>query len=216
MKQLLKANRWFIIPSLIFLLLASILLIYFPKAELHVILNKTNSPFFDIFFKYATYLGDGVMIAILFIALLFVKYRYAFAFLAGSLTTAIFVNIIKKVVLHDICRPSKYFELFETYQLHFVEGVKLHSWNSFPSGHTATAFNVFITLAIITKDNKIKLLYFVAALLAAYSRVYLSQHFLLDITAGSVIGISFMLLFWVWFSKFNNNWFDKSISIQHK
>lgn len=216
MIQLLKENRWFIIPTFIFLLAAIILLLIFPKSELHILSNEANAPFFDFFFKYATYLGDGTIIAVLFITLLFVKYRFALAFLAGSLATSLFVNIIKRVVFHDIYRPSKYFELFETYQLHFVEGVKLHSLYSFPSGHTATAFNAFFTLALLTKNNGLKFVFFVAALLVAYSRVYISQHFLIDITAGSVIGIVFILIFSVWFDKFNKNWLDKSISIRSK
>jgi len=211
MKYLLKANRWFLIPTIILLIIAITLLINFPKSELHIISNKANSSFFDLFFKYVTYMGDGAIIAILFIALLFVKYRYALAFLAGSLATSLFVNIIKKVVLHDVYRPSKYFELYETYQLHFVEGIKLHSLQSFPSGHSATAFNVFLTLAILTKHNGLKLIFFVMAVMVAYSRVYLSQHFLIDITAGSSIGIFFILLFWVWFVKFNKKWLDKSL-----
>ncbi len=211
MKNLLKENRWFIIPYLIFLSFAVILLLNYSKTELHIFSNKANSPFFDFFFKYTTLLGDGTVIAILFIALLLIKYRFAFAFLAGSLATSLFVNIIKKVVLHDVYRPSKYFELFETYQLHFVEGVKLHALQSFPSGHSATAFNVFFTLALLTKNNGLKFLFFVAALLVAYSRVYLSQHFLIDIGAGSLTGVLFILFFFVWFDKINKKWLEKSI-----
>ena len=113
-------------------------------------------------------------------------------------------------------RPSKYFELFETYKLHLVEGVKLHSLQSFPSGHTATAFNLFIMLAFIVKSNTMKLLFFVMAALVAYSRVYLSQHFVLDITAGSVIGIIVMALVFVWFEKLNKNWLDGSVLTRSK
>ncbi|KAF0237160.1 MAG: membrane-associated phospholipid [Prolixibacteraceae bacterium] len=210
-KQILKENRPFLIPYLIFLVFAVFMMLTFSKTELHILSNKANSPFFDFFFNYATFLGDGAMIAILFIVLLFVKYRFAFAFLAGSLATAVIVNIIKKVLLHDVYRPAKYFELFETYQLHFVEGVKLYSLQSFPSGHTATAFNVFLTLAILSKNNRIKLLLFVGALLVGYSRVYLSQHFLIDITAGSVFGTLIILFFWIWFERFNKNWLEYSI-----
>lgn len=211
MKSILKKNRWFIIPYLFFLVIAVILLLTFSKTDLHILSNKANSLFLDYFFKYATYLGDGAMIAVLFIVLLFIKYRYAFSFLAGSLATALVVNFVKKVLLHDVYRPSKYFEMYETYQLHFVEGVNLHSFQSFPSGHTATAFNVFLTLAILSKNNTLKLLLFIAALLVGYSRVYLSQHFFIDITAGSFLGTLLILIFWFWFERFNKNWLDYSI-----
>jgi membrane-associated phospholipid phosphatase len=211
MKKLLKENFWFFIPYLIFLLFAGILLTNIPKPELHILSNKANSPFFDSFFKYATSLGNGAMIGVLFVVLLFFKYRYAFAFLAGSLAASLVVNLFKKVVFHDMYRPSKYFELFESYQLHFVEGVKLHELQSLPSGHTATAFNLFLTMALLTKNNVLKLFLFIMALLVSYSRVYLSQHFLIDITLGSVIGVLFIMLAWVWFGTFNKNWLEKSI-----
>lgn len=211
MKKLIQENRYFFMPYTVFLLACIILLASYPKAELHILLNKANSPFFDIFFKYATWLGNGVVVAVLFIILIFVSYRYAFAFLTGSLATALVVNLFKKVIFHNMYRPSKYFELYETYKLHFVEGVKLHSLQSFPSGHTATAFNLFIMMAFIVKNNTLKFLFFIMAALVAYSRVYLSQHFLMDITAGSVVGVTVMALIFVWFEKFNKNWLDRSV-----
>ncbi len=211
MRELLKANRYFLIPYIFTLLACAILLIVFSKTELHILSNKAHSVFFDYFFKYLTNLGDGAMIAILFIALLFVKYRYAFAFLAGSLLTSAVVNILKKLVLHDMYRPSKYFEMYKTYQLHLVEGVKLHSLQSFPSGHTATAFNVFFMLAMLVKNKFLKLILFVLAALVAYSRVYLSQHFLIDISAGSVLGILFVLLAFWWLDNSDKPWLDNSL-----
>jgi membrane-associated phospholipid phosphatase len=210
MKKLIKANRCFFIPYLVFLVFCGILLASFSKSQLHILSNEANSPFFDTFFKYATNLGDGAVIAVLFIILLFVSYRYAFAFLTGSLVTALVVNLFKKVIFHNMYRPSKYFELYETYKLHLVEGVKMHSLQSFPSGHTATAFNLFLMMALMIKNNMLKFIFFIMAALVAYSRVYISQHFLMDITVGSVIGVVIMILAFVWFQTFNKNWLDKS------
>jgi len=211
MRKLLKENRYFLLPYIFTLLVCGSFLIFFSKTELHILSNKANSIFLDYFLKYLTHLGDGTMIAVLFIVLLFIKYRYAFAFLAGSLLTSAVVNILKKLVLHDMYRPSKYFELYETYQLHLVEGVKLHSLQSFPSGHTATAFNVFFMLAILVKNKLLKLVLFILATFVAYSRVYLSQHFLIDIAAGSVLGVLFILLSFWWLENSNKSWLDKSL-----
>jgi membrane-associated phospholipid phosphatase len=111
-------------------------------------------------------------------------------------------------------RPSKYFELYESYQLHLVEGVKLHSLQSFPSGHTATAFNLFLMMALMVKNNLLKFIFFTMAILVAYSRVYISQHFLVDITVGSVIGISLIVIIWLWFETWNKNWLNHSV-IRH-
>jgi membrane-associated phospholipid phosphatase len=151
------------------------------------------------------------MIAILAVVLLFIKFRYFFTFLMGSLSAAIVVNLFKKVFLDEMYRPSKYFELFETYKLHLVEGVKLHSLQSFPSGHTATAFSVFLMLALITKNRWGKLALFFGAVLVAYSRVYISQHFLIDITAGSIISVVLMVLSFYWVEKWDKPWLDNSL-----
>jgi len=212
MKKLWRNNVYFFIPYILIVLICSILLLTFSKPEIHIFINKANTPFFDIFFKYATFFGDGATIVILSLVLLFVRFRYAFAFLAGSLISSLLVvNLFKKVLLHEIYRPSKYFELFETYKLHLVEGVKMHSMQSFPSGHTATAFNVFLMLALLTKNNLLKFVMFCLAVIVGFSRVYLSQHFLIDIAAGSVLGVVFIALSWVWFENRKTDWLDKSI-----
>jgi len=211
MKNLFSKNYWFLTPYIIFLIICVVFLMSSPKAELHIMLNKANAPFFDVFFKYTTHLGDGTVIAILAIVFLFIKYRYFFAFLLGSLSAAVAVNLFKKVFLDEMYRPSKYFELFESYQLHLIEGVKLHSLQSFPSGHTATAFSVFLMLALITKNRWGKLLLFFGAILVAYSRVYLSQHFLIDIAVGSLISVVLMLSSFWWVQNWQKSWLNKSV-----
>ncbi len=211
MKQLLKKNSFFLIPYVIVLIICAVLLLAFSKPELHIFSNQHNSPFFDVFFKYITNLGDGAMIAVLTIILLFIRYRYAIIFLSGSLITAATINFIKRVALGDVFRPSKYFEVYETYKLHFVDGVQLHALHSFPSGHTGTAFNIFFMLALISPLKWLKLFWFFMAALVAYSRVYLSQHFLIDITAGSVFGTVILLLVFLWMMKWKKPWLDTSL-----
>jgi membrane-associated phospholipid phosphatase len=211
MKDLFSRNIWFLIPYIIFLIICSGLLLSFPKAELHILLNKANAPFFDVFFKYATHLGDGTIIAILGVVFLFVKYRYLFAFLIGSLSAALVVNLFKKVILDEMYRPAKYFELFETYKLHLVEGVNQHSLQSFPSGHTASAFSVFFMLALVTKNKWGKLLLLFAAVVVAYSRVYISQHFVVDITAGSIISVILLFFSFFWVENWKKSWLDNSV-----
>ena len=79
--------------------------------------------------------------------------------------------------------------------------------NSFPSGHASTFFMFSTCLAIFLayryhqtdKPNGLRtqillnvsmLLLLVLAVLGAYSRVYLSQHFLSDVCVGSIIGFT--------------------------
>ena len=211
MKELFNENRSFLIPWILFLTASAVLLIIFTKTELHIFSNQFHTPFSDTFFKYITHLGDGVVIAVLFIVLLFVKYRYALAFLSGALSASLLINLIKKVLLNDVYRPSKYFELYETYQLHFVEGVKLHALQSFPSGHATTAFNLFFMLSLLVKNSRLKLAFIAIALVVGFSRVYLSQHFFIDVVAGSIFGVVSIFIAHYYFSKSQISWLDHSV-----
>lgn len=211
MKQLLKENRYFLLPYIIFLAVFAVFAFSYSKIEMHIWANEFNTPFMDQFFKYATHLGDGTAIAILTVILLFVKYRYALAFLTGSLLTSGIVHLFKQLLLEEMYRPSKYFELYETYKLYVIEGVTLRNLQSFPSGHTSTAFNVFLMLALLTKNNYLKLGYFFIAFLVAYSRVYLSQHFFVDIAAGSFIAVVFILVAFYWSKQWDRKWMEYSL-----
>jgi membrane-associated phospholipid phosphatase len=162
------------------------LMLRYGKGPSHMLVNQWHSPTADTFFKYITHLGDGALFAVVIIVLAFVKFRWAFYELLAALMTLIFVYITKQLIFNGMPRPTKYFENEEV--LHLVEGVKMHAWNSFPSGHTITAFAIFMILVLISKKNYLKFLFVMIAILAGYSRVYLSQHFLGDIFSGAIIG----------------------------
>jgi membrane-associated phospholipid phosphatase len=59
-------------------------------------------------------------------------------------------------------------------------------------------------------------MFFLIAVVVAYSRVYLSQHFMMDITAGSVTGVVFTFAAFVWFGKLNKTWLENSILRKYK
>jgi membrane-associated phospholipid phosphatase len=61
-----------------------------------------------------------------------------------------------------------------------------HEWTSFPSGHSATALSVAVTLSILYP--RFRPLFLAGGLLIAASRVVLGQHYLSDVAAGSMLG----------------------------
>ena len=143
-------------------------------------------------FKYITHLGDGILFPILIILLSFFKLRWSMYFLIASLLTLLAMYLTKQLIFHGVPRPVAFFENEES--LHLVDGVKIHYTNSFPSGHTTTAFTIFSLLILIVKNNFLKFLFSILAILAGFSRVYLSQHFLIDVLSGAVLGIAIALI----------------------
>ncbi len=212
MLQLLRKNRWFFIPYLIFLIAAGVILLIYSKIDIHIFLNSLHFPIGDILFKYGTNIGDGIAVAIVIFVLLFVRYRYAIAMTLSALSITIVVQSFKYFILPEIDRPYLHFlKEAKSVELYFVPGVDLHIINSFPSGHTTSAFTIFLFAALISKNNLIKFLSFILALFVGYSRVYLSQHFLNDIYFGSLFAVFLTVLFYVWVSKWKNNKLDLSL-----
>ena len=67
---------------------------------------------------------------------------------------------------------------------------------SFPSGHTAVATTIAITLALILRRGWIWVAGAVWVLLMMWSRTYLHAHWLSDVTAGLLEGVAVSTLVW--------------------
>jgi membrane-associated phospholipid phosphatase len=209
MRKLVIDLKWYLIVS--FLFISSLLLAvgFYGKKPLHLYFNHLNSPFQDFFFKYFTNFGDGLFaIGILIVLLFFLNIRKIIIGLAAFLISGLVSQLLKKVFFLDHLRPSK---CFSPDQLHYVEGVALHSYNSFPSGHSTTAFAIFLFLAFVLKNKFYQVVFALIACLTAYSRVYLSQHFFEDVAVGGIIGIGSFFLSYSIFNTLKINWFDKNI-----
>jgi membrane-associated phospholipid phosphatase len=74
-------------------------------------------------------------------------------------------------------------------QIHRVDGVVMHMWNSFPSGHTATAFTFFLLTVYFFPKKFVLILGALFAIGCGYSRIYLAQHFPLDVAGGMIVAI---------------------------
>lgn len=197
--------RFFLFPFFIWISLASITISITERTSLHLWFNARNHVFTDFFFRYLTYMGDGVFAAFMVLLALIYKVRFGVAGLLGLIVSSIITQLLKRQVFNHIHRPAKVFEEVAV-DLHFVDGVELHHNFSFPSGHATAAFSVFFLLAILFKRPAWQLMCFVLAMLIAFSRVYISQHFFEDIFAGSIIGTMATALAFVWLE--NKTWGD--------
>lgn len=183
------------------LILPSIYLIFnYDKLQVHLIFNQlVGSVYLNAFFYYITYLGDGyIALFILFTLCLFNLRKGLYASLS-YLFASLFSQFLKRFVFENADRPMMLFQKQHELSLQLVEGVDNHFHNSFPSGHATQAFAIFLCLAFSSKNPLLKLFFFFTAVLAAFSRVYLSQHWLNDIVAGSLIGFFFSATFYLLF-----------------
>lgn len=209
MKAILKNNVSFLIPYLIYIILGAFLLVMNTKVDLHLTFNSFHNSFFDTFFYYVTYLGDGVMALLTIIILLTIKYRYAFIAGLANIIASSITQALKLTLYSDAVRPKKFFENVQN--IYFVPGVDNHLFNSFPSGHSTCAFALYFSLALFVKSRALKALFFVVALLTGYSRIYLSQHFFEDVYAGSLIGLGITIIVYYFIEQKQKGWLDGSI-----
>ena len=163
------------------------LLILLPKGHCVLFINDLHFPFGDLFFKYATYLGDGWVYALLTLFFVFYERRFLWAILVTSISQLFIVQGLKKMVFSSFPRPVSFFG--EAVELNAIEGVRLLTHHSFPSGHTASAFSFAILLGFVFKDKVWSVFFVFIGVIGGVSRVYLNLHFLMDITAGSFIGL---------------------------
>jgi membrane-associated phospholipid phosphatase len=87
----------------------------------------------------------------------------------------------------------------------------MNLWNSFPSGHTMAAFGLYAALAFYAKKWYQAFGLFFLALLVGYSRIYLSQHFLVDVIFGAMLGCLAALVGFAGANRFTANGLDKPL-----
>lgn len=172
-----------------FMLIWAALLVFelmYPKIQTHLMLNGYHTPALDIFFKYATRLGEGFPVYLGLFLLIWSR-KNGLLILLGQALTFIITQALKFSFAYP--RPATYFQQMGADLPDTVPGVALRrAMNSFPSGHTSAAFALFTCLALIV-PKKYSPLLIASAWIVAYSRIYLSQHFLEDILLGSIIGV---------------------------
>lgn len=214
-QALIRTVYVYVITYLVLLMVILGLMYAYPKPELHMLLNSYHSSLQDTFFKYYSMLAEWPLYAIALLPLLWKKVKMTIFFAMCELTGGSILQILKHIISTD--RPVSVFEHYAYMDLPLVQGVTMHHGNSFPSGHASTFF-MFCTCCVIIQAysyiqrgrpyslgkkilfNTMLIALLVVAAVGAYSRVYLSQHFLADVCVGSVIGFitPFMMYLLLW------------------
>lgn len=202
MRAILQHTRIFISLFVVFIFIAGFFLFKNTKGTAEIWVNTYNNSSLDHFFYWTTYLGDGFFAVVLIILMaVFINVRKAFILTIILLLVSAITQVLKHFIFYDVYRPSVFFK--DVAGLHYVSGLELHANNSFPSGHTTQAFCIFFICSYYTQNRSMQYLFFLIALLAAFSRVYLLQHFLIDIYVGAIIGTMGSIVFLYYFNKIN-------------
>jgi membrane-associated phospholipid phosphatase len=178
----------------------------FGKQELFLLLNTDLGKVADYFFIFATWMGDGAIWIPVLAIVLFLKRKDLLPLLISSFClTTLLTQICKYVIVPHELRPIR--AIADTSLIHTVAGVELHEVSSFPSGHTATAFTFYLLFCLILRNKSWLVWGLLYALCVAYSRVYLAQHFPVDLGAGMIVAflsVAGSLPVQNWFFRRNN------------
>lgn len=198
MKSAIHRLRFFLIPYSVLFAIAITIKIIFTREEIYFFINGLHFPAGDVIFRYATEMGGGTTAASLVLILLFVKYRYSILLASSYLLTSLINFPLKYMV--GAPRPKLYFT-DSPKTIYWVPDVEILSNHfSFPSGHTVCAFTTAVVLTFISPRRWYGCIYFLLAVMVAYSRMYLSQHFFEDVTAGSFEAVVVVTCWLTWFN----------------
>jgi len=192
-KDVLRQIRLFFICYLILLCLCLIIKLTFSREEIYFAVNSCNYAWADSIAPYITNMGNGWTIVILSAIMALFNYRAAFLMATSWGLTSILAQVLKH--FFDAPRPKLYFK-DQLSRIHFVKGVDVLSFHSFPSGHTVTAFSAAVVVTYLSKNKNWGVPLLLLAMLIGYSRMYLSEHFFEDVTTGSVLGV-LLTIFWL-------------------
>lgn len=191
-RGLLKSRKLFFGILLILLLMGFFSVLIFDN---NVLVNSPDAyhPFWlNVFFINYTFIGDGIFAVCLAAAFIFYlrRRKEGIALLTAFIFSETLVQIIKNCLNYS--NPGLYFESGQTF-LTTVDAYHPGYQDSL-SGHTAIAFALVTVLLFVLKNKIWQLPLLSAAVLLAYSRMYLAQHSLPGILMATILGTSAGLL----------------------
>jgi membrane-associated phospholipid phosphatase len=155
------------------------------KAESFTIINHLHTRLLDYFFIGFTNLGNGFfIIGIMMFMLIRKKLGWTIQIGISFVLSGLIAQLLKHMLPSP--RPRLF---FGEEAIHYFYGITCSGNNSFPSGHTATIFALTTLLCLYFRGKNNGILFLLIAFLTGYSRIYLSQHFPIDVFAGSLIGV---------------------------
>ncbi len=182
-----KIERWFFVPPVAALL--SLLIIHLTGSEIRVFLWLNHRGQFagDIFWINLTTLGDGLVACVLILPFIRRKPELAWTLIVSWLLAALWIKGIKNLI--STPRPLSVLSPSD-----FQAIGALYKFNSFPSGHSATAAAFAATLCLFYRQKWLRSAIIAVALLICLSRIVMGLHWPTDILVGFLGGWLLALL----------------------
>jgi membrane-associated phospholipid phosphatase len=177
-------------------LAASVLSFSQTQLNISLALNQYHHRVLDYLSFFATHLGDGIFAVLLSLVIWYYNKQMGIMVLLTYAISSGLTQLLKRLVFADLHRPLWHLERLANALYYLPPGAEQVYNHSFPSGHSTTAFAIFAMLSFFSSQTIIKVMMFVLALLVAFTRVYLLQHFLIDTLAGAFIGTTISYVFY--------------------
>jgi len=189
--------KWLVWPFALVVITILLTRVFVSRQDAYFFINRLHTPAGDVLFPYITELGSTLAAVVISLLLLIINRRAGTMLATAYLFTAAISFTLKALI--GFPRPHRYFAS-RLQDIYFVPGVSvLDNFRSFPSGHSVCAFTAATVLSYYSKNKYLSLVYLALAMLVGYSRMYMSQHFLEDVTAGATLGVFFSM---VWLTIF--------------
>lgn len=193
--DLVRENKLFFALFLAWVILGALLFLVPGNDAVFLAVNHTRALWLDYAMTFFTFLGQAEYISAILLSLFFLPAFRTRAYLLLAVLSGIGVTLFSQGLKMYFNAPRPLNVLGPT-MVYTVPWLANNFHHSFPSGHTLGAFAFFALYSFFLspKYKLVSVLFFVLALLCGFSRMYLGQHFLVDVYAGSILGVVFITL----------------------
>jgi membrane-associated phospholipid phosphatase len=189
---------WFFVPVAMFFGFCGVLAMIVPYSRELLFFNELRFEPFNSIFHFFTLCGEFWAYLVFGVAVYLIKPRFTIILAIVGLLAIPVGYIVKDVIGVD--RPITYLEKRAALaQVVLVPDTDLNrGQTSFPSGHTMAAFALYSLLSLMVgqKYERFGLAFALIAILVGVSRIFLVQHFLIDVLAGAFLGLVLSGVIW--------------------
>ncbi|MEM7105425.1 MAG: phosphatase PAP2 family protein [Bacteroidota bacterium] len=213
MRKVIEGNKLYFFLFLIWVVTAAVLLTMYGRGYYVLLFALERSELLDDIAQIVTRLGEELAFVVGLVILLFVRYRYALILplVGGSVFLLSFT--LKRFFGHP--RPKVLFwRQIDSGGIILPDFYVNVGWNSFPSGHTMSAFALYTFIALVLSNKQWGPFLFLIAFAVGLTRIMLTQHFLMDVLAGSILGVFIAITFYLIQDKRPidpSKWYDQTL-----